>query len=318
MSTFNKVSKNFNNLVFAGGGVLGVAYVGALEAIEEHAQLISNIKNVIGTSIGAVFATITSLRYTIVEMKQIMNNLDFKKFADQGIVSLKSKDIFNNESINIINFIKLLWNERRLYGLNSGHFLESWVEKLIAAKVRKDFATFRDLHENDDFAELYIIAANITDNKVEIFSFEHTPDVVVSKAVRASASVPIVFDVVKIGKKVFIDGGMYSNYPIDFFNNKSRYQDTLGLNFINSEVFKNSSILNNTEDGNFGWEKYLSSIVTVSQVAQHFDYMQSNNCNRTIIIDDLGINSFNFNLSNEQKQKLFEEGHKAASEYFGD
>ncbi|MBQ4875140.1 MAG: patatin-like phospholipase family protein [Rickettsiaceae bacterium H1] len=313
------VNKNFHNLVFAGGGVLGVAYVGALEAIEKHAQSISNIENVVGTSIGAVFATITSLRYTTAEMKQIVNNLDFKKFADQGIISVESKDIFGNETVNVIEFVKLLLNERESYGANSGNFLEYWVEKLIAAKVRKSCATFRDLHENNDFAELYVIAANITDNKVEIFSFEHTPDIVVSKAVRASASVPIVFDVVKIGKKVFIDGGMYSNYPIDFFNNKGKYrkhQDTLGLNFVNHKAFKNFSILDNAEDDDFDWEKYLSSIITPTFISQDFNYMESANLDRSIIIDNLDITPFDFNLSHKQKQALFKEGYKAASEYF--
>ena len=39
----------FKNLVFEGGGVKGIAYVGALEVLEKE-QILGNIKRVAGTS----------------------------------------------------------------------------------------------------------------------------------------------------------------------------------------------------------------------------------------------------------------------------
>ncbi|MBQ4875141.1 MAG: patatin-like phospholipase family protein [Rickettsiaceae bacterium H1] len=317
--SIGKINKDFSNLVFAGGGILGIAYVGALKAIEEHTQPTNNIKNVIGTSIGSIFATMTSLRYSSAEMKIIMDELNFKDFADQDITSLESEDIFGHKRRNIgKGLLPLILNKRDGFGLNSGEFLENWIEDLVAAKIDKNYATFRDLHENGNFAELYVVAANITDNRVEYFSFDHTPDVVISKAVRASTSMPIIFDVTDIGGKMFVDGGIYNKYPINFFNNLYKFEDTLGINFAPHKFFENSDVTEENMKGEFGWDKYILSIVASTFIAQHFDYINSNNPKHTITINTLGATPFNFNLSKEKRQELFEEGYRAALEYFKD
>ena len=49
------------NLVFKGGGVRGIAYMGAL-AILEEVEVLKNIKRVAGTSSGAIAATMVSFR----------------------------------------------------------------------------------------------------------------------------------------------------------------------------------------------------------------------------------------------------------------
>ena len=43
---------HIENLVFKGGGVLGIAYAGAIESLEEKG-LLKNIKRVAGTSAGS-------------------------------------------------------------------------------------------------------------------------------------------------------------------------------------------------------------------------------------------------------------------------
>ncbi len=43
----------FRKLVFEGGGVKGIAYVGAMEILEEN-QILQNIHRVGGTSAGAI------------------------------------------------------------------------------------------------------------------------------------------------------------------------------------------------------------------------------------------------------------------------
>ena len=56
----------YKNLVFSGGGVRGIAYLGALEMLDEYG-IIENIQRVAGTSAGAITATIVSFGLSIQE-----------------------------------------------------------------------------------------------------------------------------------------------------------------------------------------------------------------------------------------------------------
>ncbi|VFS56685.1 Patatin-like phospholipase [Leminorella grimontii] len=58
----------FENLVFEGGGVKGIAYVGALEVLEEEG-ILDNVKNVAGSSVGAIAAVLVGLGYKNARLK---------------------------------------------------------------------------------------------------------------------------------------------------------------------------------------------------------------------------------------------------------
>ncbi len=68
----------YRNLVFKGGGVRGIAYMGALELLEEY-RIVDNIERVAGTSAGAIAATLMSFRLTVPETLALFNSLDFTK-----------------------------------------------------------------------------------------------------------------------------------------------------------------------------------------------------------------------------------------------
>ena len=68
----------YRNLVFKGGGVRGIAYMGALEALEE-AGVVENIERTAATSSGAVAAALLSFRLPISETLALFNTLDMSK-----------------------------------------------------------------------------------------------------------------------------------------------------------------------------------------------------------------------------------------------
>ena len=78
---------HFKNLVFEGGGVKGIAYVGALEVLEREG-ILKNIERVAGTSAGAMVAVLVALGYTPKEISDILWDINFKNFMDSswGIV----------------------------------------------------------------------------------------------------------------------------------------------------------------------------------------------------------------------------------------
>lgn len=56
--------RKIENLVFKGGGVLGIAYSGGVEALDE-AGILKDIKSVAGTSAGSIMSAILSLGYVL-------------------------------------------------------------------------------------------------------------------------------------------------------------------------------------------------------------------------------------------------------------
>ena len=71
----------WRNLVFEGGGVKGIAYVGALSVLEGE-WIMTQVERVGGTSAGAITATLVALGYTADEIHGIMKGLDFRRLMD--------------------------------------------------------------------------------------------------------------------------------------------------------------------------------------------------------------------------------------------
>ncbi|MDQ7860327.1 patatin-like phospholipase family protein [Peribacillus frigoritolerans] len=59
----------FKNLIFEGGGVKGLAFVGALEILEEN-HILENIKRFGGTSAGAITALLLGLGYNAKQIRE--------------------------------------------------------------------------------------------------------------------------------------------------------------------------------------------------------------------------------------------------------
>ncbi len=309
-------NKNFEYVTFSSGGVLGVAYVGAFQALEDYnIKKINDIKGFSGASVGSIMATMCALRYSPDEMKKLIFDLNFYDLIKKGMDSIETEDIFGNKGASVSGIVELLFNKGGSFGLDDGSFLENWVEDLIKNKVGKSNATFADLKSNSEFGELYVVASDISNNKLQIFSAEHTPDFVVSRAVRASVSIPILFEVVISGDQVLVDGGMYDEYPINLFRDKP-FKDVLGFVFTPHPILKNGQVKVEDVGDRFSWSKYIFSVVTSTFTAQFSSYLESDEPKRTIMMDNKGIYSFDFSITNEQKEILFEEGYRAVKDAF--
>ena len=64
------------NLVLQGGGVKGLAYIGALRCLEENNYV---IKNIAGSSIGSVIGALIIAGYNSYELESIVNSIDYTK-----------------------------------------------------------------------------------------------------------------------------------------------------------------------------------------------------------------------------------------------
>lgn len=197
---------HFRNLVFEGGGVLGLAYIGALEILEEK-DILKDIKRIGGASAGAINALLLSLGYTNSELKDILIKLDFNNFLD--------------DSWGIVRDSKRLVEK---FGWYKGNYFRNWVRDLIEAKTGNKHSTFKDL-KDQGYKELFLMGSNLSTGYSEIFSHEHTPTTRVADAVRISMSIPLFFQAMRdFRQDVFVDGGLLDNYPVKLFDRR-KYVD---------------------------------------------------------------------------------------------
>jgi NTE family protein len=314
----------YRNLVFKGGGVRGISYLGALEVLDEY-RIIDNIKRVAGTSAGAIAATLLSFRLDIPESRDIFNSLDFTKVPQVETKPIKRRFLRIPEEQSSRRFF-------RDFGWYSSEYFYHWVLDVIAKQCegnpRATFSDFRDY----GFRDLFIVATNISRKRAEVFSADHTPDVAVADAVRMSMSIPIFFESLRFNGSTlgdgdyYVDGGLYDNFPAHIFD-KPEYAgrgwafrdgvnwETLGL-FIYPDKFLQPS---EPEIPDNVWEYLTLALSNLYYSHDLANYQTSSvDQHRTIEISDRGISSTDFNIKSgdEKYQALYESGRDAVNDFF--
>jgi NTE family protein len=324
---------HFRNLVFEGGGVKGIAYLGALEVLEER-KIMANIKRVGGTSVGAINAALLALGYTLAEQKKILWELNFEQFQDAD------KFFFGN--------ISRLWKN---YGWNKGDFCRAWLGKLVSDKTGNPRATFGDLRQRG-LPDLYVYGTNLSTRFGEVFSPEHTPDMSIVEGVRISMSFPVYFAAVRnVKKEVYVDGGALNNYPIKLFDREKYlppeevaamglqrpYYVTQNKEFLKTHPASSPYTYNkqtlgfrldsrdeiaafrHDEIATHHIEKftdYAKELLGTMMSIQNNTHLHSDDWQRTIYIDDKGISTMQFGLKGEQKDALVKSGRDNTLLYF--
>lgn len=303
---------NYRNLVFEGGGVRGIAYAGALSALEQRG-ILQHIERVGGTSVGAITALLVALNYSADEMRTVLDNLDIGQFND-------GKWFF------VGGFSRL----NRQFGWYRGERFERWLEGLITRKTGNARLTFAQLHQlraGQPFRDLYVTGTNLTTQRAVVLSHEHTPDMALATAVRISMSVPLYFGAVLLNDQsqvvqrprkgqsyqVLIDGGITANYPLDLFDLVGKPNpQTLGLKLERPEQMQ--QFRNNTEIAPYQIESltdYTSAFYNYIIENLNRRWPMVDEQARTIYISTEGITPRVRRMSEADKAKLFDSGKRA-------
>lgn len=309
------------NLALKGGGVLGIAYVGAIRELEKR-NMYDGLKHVSGTSAGALVAGMIAVGYNSKQIERLMHQLDFKKF-------------------------KSGWNPLRIftrYGLYNGDYIVDFIHdflKISKYQLPKN-ATFADL-QKAGCKDLTVFASNLNLHTFTEFSEYATPHCIVAEAIRASMSIPLFFKAWQFSNgipndHIYVDGGMVYNYPLSFFDKKRFHkkkgfnQDTLGFYLESKKLYDVETEPETYTSGKGKYHKktFFTFFVRFGQLftyfkhafdtlmnAQGIDFMEDNHLvERTIFISDLGISATNFNLSEDDKKRLIKSGQVGAKSYF--
>lgn len=204
-------------VALAGGGLKGLAHIGALQALEELGVKIEYLS---GTSSGSIFASFYAMGYTTNEIKEktmehykMLTKIEKKPLFKAGATYLTSgvakiEGLISGE--NIENLVKTISKDKKISNMNQIEipFAITTVDTISTKEcifLSKKF----DL-QNDDIDYIY--------------------DAPIATATRASMSFPGVYTPCQYGEYNFIDGGTKDNLPIKILKDMGA-DKTIALSF---------------------------------------------------------------------------------------
>lgn len=332
------------NVVFQGGGVRGIAYLGALDALVDKGIDLSKIEKVAGASAGALTALILALGFELDTVDKILSQKNLNDFLDKkqleknrsawGLLKDQAtKSAFSwltnakkpelTEDVNAELFDS--------FGIYEGEDLRAWIDKLIVDRL-KSFGiphtnlTFKELHDLKEenqhgFKDLYVQGTNLTEKGPRTFSWEATPDVIIADAVRISMSIPIIFKPHKVHVKDqnkqrvlesddwYVDGGVANNYPLKLFDdNDSLNPETIGFRLISPHKSRTLSTTTKDEAEIKSLFQFLYAVSMVFYNTQEASYTFDR---RSILINTMHVAMDDFGIDDDKKELLRLKGKEA-------
>ncbi|WP_438030724.1 patatin-like phospholipase family protein [Sorangium sp. So ce233] len=312
------------NLVFQGGGVKGMAYVGAISELERR-NVLGGVTRVAGTSAGAITAALLAVGAGADAVGRILRSTDFTSFMDgRGWIFRDAARLFSN------------------YGVHPGKAFETWLRdqlaqltEVLTGRAQPDI-TFGDLRalaaqHPGRARDLYVVSTNLTRQVAEVFSAEAHADVPLYQAVRMSMSIPLFFEAYPFRGDLYVDGGVSWNYPIDLFDGAHRRPilgllgkaigvnpGTLGFSLGTTEQIASAQHdwrpLPAPVDDLESYVKALTSFVLDTSTLLHLDNAA---IHRTVFIDNANIPTTAFEITQAQIDTLIENGAAATRRWFG-
>jgi NTE family protein len=179
-------------LALAGGSVPKFASIGVIQALEE-ADI--NITHIGGTSAGAIVAALYAYGLSIQEIKET--------------VTAMSRHHMDVNWIGV--FRRFCFIRRNLDGCVKGERLEGLVRSITGDDDLSSFKIPCGLITSDLRMGKPVVLTN-TDISSDKFMTEY--DMSIAKALRACASIPIMYKPVKHKEYVLVDGGLVANCPV--------------------------------------------------------------------------------------------------------
>lgn len=217
-------------IALAGGGMQGVAHIGAIKALEELGIKPDYIS---GTSSGSLFASTYAMGYTLDEMFEIV------KQNHEILVGVEKARIVKAIGTYITQ------KEIKIGGLIDGQKLEDIVVKLGEKKGIKNISDIQmplAIPTVDTISAKECISIS---KKYEIYNddIEYIYDIPIAKAVRASMAFPGIYTTCDFGKYNFIDGGTKDNLPVKVLKDMGA-DKVIAISFDLSHYIPSNNIFN--------------------------------------------------------------------------
>jgi NTE family protein len=309
------------DLVLSGGGVLGIGHVGVVSVLEERGL---GFRRVAGTSAGSIVGALVAAGMPGARLRELVEGLDYRRFLD--------KDVLDRVPLIGPPLSLVLEN-----GYAEGDYFVEWLTRRLA---ELGVRTFADLRIDDDPGadprpehrwRLVVMAADVSRGELLRLPWDYRrygldPDEQpVADAVRASISVPYLFEPYRLryaaGESSLVDGGLVSNYPIDVFDRTDGQPPrwpTVGVTLIPRLPAADTKLVPPLRALRLlpGF-RFLEQVVVTAVVGRDQGYLaQPWVRDRSIEVDSLGVNPFDFTIGPQTVERLYQSGRRAASEFF--
>lgn len=257
-------------LVMKGGGIKGLAYVGALELLETRYEF----RWFVGTSAGAIAAILLAAGYSVSELKDILQEKNFKDFFDAKFYQVPFNLIFHK-------------------GMHRADAFTHWLDTLLARKLKSPGRV--KLSELPNRVTVY--ASRREKRALRFDSYDNDADA--AFAARCSMSIPWVFTPQSDQGFRAYDGGIQYNYPLDELLREHPDTPFVSL-YLGSEIYepeKQRSVLAD-----------LISITTEGSDPEAIKKYRE----QTVIIDPRPIGTLDFDLTEDEKALLLSTGRVGA------
>ena len=268
-------------VLFGGGAIRGLAYVGTLRALEELGVEYDIIG---GSSVGSIIAALLACGYKSYELENIFIKINFELFRD-------------------IHF-----GFGKAFALSKGEVFIDWINELISRKAEgsnKNALRFKDLKQ-----KLVIITTNLTEFKTQEFSNIATPDFEIAKAIRISSSMPGLMPPYDYNGSALVDGDLQKASPM------WKLSETLNNSKSRILEFRLEGDCKNDTRNPVSFINTIYSCVT--EVATNFvtEVYGQNDRYDCVTINTGDIFFADFNLDKESRRKLINSGYEQTMRYF--
>jgi NTE family protein len=231
--------------------------------------------HMVGVSGGSIVSSLYCCGMSLNDIKQLAIDTDFRKFKG-------------------FSLLRLL----RQGGLSSGQKFEIWMDKQLKG------LTFAELD-----IDLNILATDVNGGGPVIFNKQTSPDLKVSKAVRFSMSIPLFFSFQPYKEHLLVDGAILSE---DALHNDWAGDGTAIMCFrLKSEHLADKKFKKS-------WlplKQYVMMLIRTFMTAMSREYVHAEYWHNTIVVNTGSVSPVDFNMTNQQKQKLYQVGYNTALEY---
>lgn len=283
--------------VFSGGGIRGIAFIGAIQVLEERGF---QFRRLAGTSAGSLVAALLAAGYRSEELYQEISQISMNELLDRRKFQIP---------FPILRWFPLYWR----MGLYKGDKLEDWIGKLLK---KKGVRTFADISPGS----LKIVASDLSNGKIlvipdDLHRYDLSPEAFsVARAVRMSCTVPYFFEPVKMRyrkqRAVIVDGGVLSNFPMWLFAGRGGKQKrpVIGINLSpKQDEYPANEITNALE--------LFEALFKTMKDAHDNRYISRRHAQHIIFLPTEGIGSLDFSNDEEQIAQLIAIGREETEKF---
>ena len=202
---FMRPARKTVGLALSGGGANGLSQIGVLKALDEKGVPVDFIA---GTSIGAIIGGLYSCGYSPDKLEEIAHSLPWQSITSFTNDYSRSNIFLEQQRIRDRASIALRFEKLKLLMPKSINSAQKITETL-------DLLTLNGIYKNTgDFSSLPINFRAVTTDLVSGKRITLSSGAL-SEAIRASSTLPILFEPVIRDGYELVDGGLVANLPVD-------------------------------------------------------------------------------------------------------